>query len=812
MTARAQTASARSRRSIPYVGAFTAHSEIESACKTISERLAAPFAAITYSPYYVVQSLSFVFDALGTPRPDIRDLLRKESLKGRLKEAESTELAVLEAISQAYEQAAFTDHTTFARARLRPGEFSLTFVWTRGARTRSPSPRDLQAIAQSIFNSRSAAFHRDLGINGSIERQMRRVSETFEFDAAEGAEAEELENIAEQIHTERIAGLISHCLRSVEAESVSVFYPSGPILECSRAVWQRQAGDSADPLDDGDDALEGPTYLPDDISLMIDWDVPVPPELGGSRFADATPLLGAASRNNRSLVGVVDGHWALTVPFGDSEVSAYGCPVLCITWPNESESSIGAYEIAFTKLVANRLAEVLAAERTIEVVRAVASQLGEVTKNDPAPGNRLIGLASDLADRQDLDLASETFINTARHLVALTKSVSVTCRLITGGGDPTFARNLARVHCEGEDCALASPNSIDIEDWPTSVNAWVARFGRAVYLSNISDQRPVTVDECRDLARYPGLNAISLYRDGIRSELCVPVFAENRLVGTINLESRDPRGYDLWADVVSEFSQVVGVALLESRRKIGVKMMVEAGGFLDRRHDLAGKVRDLQNQAQAALKVPNAGVMSAGTVSDALSGIEKLINAAPQSDRKSRWSESTTTTITMVIKRAMKSSNWLYGQASPRDFVLVNKSASRQALAARVGPSASYALQFALDQAFRNLRTYDKSEWRRLHWPSPVELRMEIKLLGGVENLYLAVRSACPSVTQRGVNPHQVFREPIERAGRRVALGAYLAGEMLRRVGGAAVFKVEPATRSCCIVTCEFSVPLLHVS
>jgi len=459
--------------------------------------------------------------------------------------------------------------------------------------------------------------------------------------------------------------------------------------------------------------------------------------------------------------------------------------------------------LAFIRFIGTHLARITNERRAAASVSTVARELALIGSphDDESPAESLQGCAPGLLNRSDVGFITDSVRRVLQSMVRLSGAMSVTCRLIVGTGDRAFARSLLRVHCEGRDCALDSPDAIDLDDWRNSVNAWVARHGSAVYLRAFPDAESPDVWE--DLGRYPELEGARLYREGVCSELCVPILAEGRVVGTINLEADTERAFDLVAETVEEYAQLIGIALVEARRRIGVSMMAEAGGFLNRRHILEGKLEECGTEVNACSSLSDETRQRLLTTINELTTEVLMHRTVGDATR-----DAPATTLLEVLQESMRSIRWTYSSADPSKFAVGDLEVFARIGATPLARPVAQALEIAVNQVLLNVRKHGTSSFRPSEWSEAFGFSFGSRMIGGVHNVGIAVHSVCEIAKMQETPSQKVFREPIHRGGERTSLGAFVAGEVVRRVGGAAYFSWRPETRTAGVATAEIMVPI----
>ena len=166
-------------------------------------------------------------------------------------------------------------------------------------------------------------------------------------------------------------------------------------------------------------------------------------------------------------------------------------------------------------------------------------------------------------------------------------------------------------------------------------------------------------------------------------------------------------------------------------------------------------------------------------------------------------------TIGDILTAAMASVKWVMREMPiPNLHVGPWTQAADAVYRASVDRAAARALKFAIAQALHNVRKHGGSGDALAKREYPAMFRLSEAELGGTRSLYVAVSSTCPPNKFDSLDPQRVFREPIDQPDR-VSLGAFLAGEALRRCGGSAYMRVELSDEHDAIVDAEFGVPAL---
>ena len=71
-----------------------------------------------------------------------------------------------------------------------------------------------------------------------------------------------------------------------------------------------------------------------------------------------------------------------------------------------------------------------------------------------------------------------------------------------------------------------------------------------------------------------------------RSQLCVPVYVEGRVIGIVNLESPALHAYDAWIDIAQATAAHIGLAVANARLALATVIQEQARETLRRAHGL----------------------------------------------------------------------------------------------------------------------------------------------------------------------------------------------------------------------------------
>jgi hypothetical protein len=769
-------------------GRFASSEDLTSAVNALHAAYASPIIVSTFSAYYLLPTLSRLSGfgdtdqtarILEDTRLDLQNTLRERGPQ-----------AVVDCCKQI-----FTTHvsqmpatTLFGKSIKRPGDLIVAISVPESIGYVVDSTLAQHVVLCSL-GSRTAAFHRNNSLDLWTVRQLRDASERLEL-RDKPASDDELIDITLGLEDVQTRKLLDGAMNTMPVKAIIAYNTDGVYLR-----HRNHAGSLPESL-----MPERRAIAPD---AGISW--PVPPQ--GSPMADLGELANLCIVRKYRLVGSLpDGRRCVGFPFGAEHVGSRPAGAICIVLDGSMDETFGIYEQSLVGLLATHFSRVTFERRWTAAVGFVTTHLREISSlGNIEPTTGPVGCAPELRGRMDIRLATPIVMRVLADIANLASGLSVTCRIIAGGDGPPFSRRLFRLHAVDSGWS-GSPDSIPMDDPTVAVNAWVAIHGRAVYLRSIGTDS----DKCSpDLDRYPGLQSILMVRNATRSELCVPVFAEGKLVGTINLEAAAPFAYDAVAKVVEECAQLIGVALLEARRQISVHTMAEAKGFLGRRHELDHKLYDFSKHIDTAL----AGDGEARQI--AQSQIQKMREIVYMDRPLPIRRSGNPLSIDDVLQEAALSIEWMYKSYRPAAFA---PEGTRQQFIdlskTLVLPDVAEALMFGVAQALLNVRKYGIPHYRSAGWMYPVQYALARRPLGGSHTLYVAIKSVCQPDDLADLQSNCVFREPIQHLMTgRTSLGTFLTGEILRRSGGSAYFRVESPDEADAeeyrFVTAEFGVPIL---
>ena len=288
-------------------------------------------------------------------------------------------------------------------------------------------------------------------------------------------------------------------------------------------------------------------------------------------------------------------------PLGSPRPPGVGALVIAKLRPGPE--AFGAYEMALLRNAALRLALVSAsanAQRAAQTFTELSRKAARLRRNS---------LATDMmlrAERQtsdegtelhkvlpdDLEVVLPVIEKVLTTLAEVTRSETVTFRaaLPDPGATEPHGMTLARVAAYPPE--LADDDEFAVQpDNGRGVNWQVAREGRLRYRADLTEEKSdeEETDEGEQNEEEAGEDGDAEYvrhHPNSASELCVPVFVEDRVVGIVNLESPVVRAYDAQIDVAQALAEHVGAAIANARLVLSGVLQVEASDVLRKGHEL----------------------------------------------------------------------------------------------------------------------------------------------------------------------------------------------------------------------------------
>jgi hypothetical protein len=500
----------------------------------------------------------------------------------------------------------------------------------------------------------------------------------------------------------------------------------------------------------------------DEIDIAISTG---PTLLAVSAFTTRRPLLyqtGSTWRGQYSSTfcdddGDVPTEIAVPIPAVPGGGTTPNAGVLVLCRQHADEGQYGDYDLAILRNVALRIALIDSAIAIDEASLGVLATAKYAASAEPAgaPGRALevqayVGSPSDNPRPLPVDLerALPGAAAVVEFAARVTGSHSATLRLLTLPPQRRSRYVLSRVLAWPLDRLNDEDQDIDVNA-DDSVNAYVARTGHVVYLPNIRDRASFTP--------YRGLDATrALQNRSSRSELCAPICADSRLIGTMNLESPVLYGYSMMSNLVEASAQQIGMLVAAIRRNYLREVLSIGSDVQSSAHDLAGLLSKLNMQS-----APYAEQL----IDDVKAVLESVIGRLePSADEVGTISSGGSRTVGDLLDKASKDS---------KVAVTLRPSCS---LPVDWDERTERRLYLAFFEILKNCSANGRTDASGI--PAVAALKGR---LAGQDTVDVHVTHR--HLPSQQPNTRVLYRSPVEKEDR-LHFGAYTAGAIIRSLGG----------------------------
>jgi GAF domain-containing protein len=420
----------------------------------------------------------------------------------------------------------------------------------------------------------------------------------------------------------------------------------------------------------------------------------------------------------------------------------------------------GAHELAVLRNGALRLALIATTTNTTRAARMffrISSRGGRTT---PVPTSAAVAAESrsdtpPLVLPDDIRTAFPALHDALTTIAEVTRSHSATFRASLPDPSCTAPHGTALVRVAAYPQALLEATTLRSQRHEEGgVNWRVALTGS---LENVPD---VAKLEGKDYRRH---------RPNTKSELCVPVYVEDRVVGVMNLESPVAHAYDAHVDIAQATAEHVGLAIANARLALASVLQEHAIEVIRRAHHLTHKPEDLK---RLAARVPRDVAGELAAIAASLDAETATLRRAPAPDLDLLPAECDTT-LPGLVRVAV--------EAAELSFCEIRVDGSEWA---PHPPDVAGPVLKALADILHNAREH------RARGAELVILHCRHGTWGGSADDVLELR-ATPDVVLNPEIAINVYRCPLQFGFDETddslaepRLGAYLAGLHLRRVGG----------------------------
>jgi hypothetical protein len=435
-------------------------------------------------------------------------------------------------------------------------------------------------------------------------------------------------------------------------------------------------------------------------------------------------------------------------PGGDPMRPAIGALIL---YRSDSDSSFNAYDLALTRNVTLRMA----LARTTDVM----ARIGSVTTALRATTDwvRILGRLhdDDDIDFADVQFAIPTDIRAAalrigpalRNIAKLTDSLSVTLRLALPVAAVEQDHGLALVRVASYPRKTHNDKYAVQTESMGGLNWKCMRTGDAVYESAV-----------RSSADF-----IS-FRPGTVSEFSLPIRLEGMVVGTLNLESSLHDAYSPFRPLISSFGGAVGRTLADARASLEQRVIDSAAQALNHRHSMDKRLVDLSHAIEIRCTDQDAKVLFTGLVRR----IDEELDAMR---RLPSFEDEPETTLDQILQRSKRHVQYLGPLPDSADYPILTASITKH----RVKP-----LEVTITNILSNMMAYTATARDEMPFKPLREIKVSKTELQGVEQAVLIFANYADGYLDPG-RIADLYRGPVQDAGGRLRVGAFLAGLNARR-------------------------------
>ena len=416
----------------------------------------------------------------------------------------------------------------------------------------------------------------------------------------------------------------------------------------------------------------------------------------------------------------------------------------------------GAYEVAVVRNVALRLALIatttnttLAAEMFARLsMRAARLPFSSQARKRSTPP--VVNLPDDIAEAVP---AIEEALTT---LAKVTRAGTATFRAALPSGECPSPHGLTLARVAGYPANIARNKKHAFQ--PESEHGYNWEAVRTGEISNV----PVVNRKDR---------IYSEHRKSTRSELSVPVYVEDRVVGVVNLESPVKHAFDAHVELAQAAAEHIGLAIANARLALSAVVQELATDVLREAHDITHSPETFEKEVKG---LPAAQAKQVKEIAQGIQErVDKLRVVSPQVT--GMLPDDQDLSLPNLIRHVA-------GQLSIKGakYELADESWGQH------DPPVALAIAKALHDVLGNASRHRAEE------TAPPHLQLLHDDWGGQEQDVLIVRVE-PATVRKSEQAINIYRCPLNaraaREGRdldlkKAQLGAYLAGLQIRRTGG----------------------------
>jgi len=412
--------------------------------------------------------------------------------------------------------------------------------------------------------------------------------------------------------------------------------------------------------------------------------------------------------------------------------------------------AFGAYETSVVRNVALRLALIANTTNATKAAQMFARLSKRATGLPRTPSARGAGArpVDGIALPDDVLQAMPAIEDALSTVGAVTRAETATFRAALPSGASRAPHGLTLARVAAHPAALAGGPEHALQ--PESEGGYNWRAVRSGEISNV----PVVTSGDRVFSRH---------RPNTRSELSVPVYVEERVVGVVNLESPVEHAFDAHVEVAQAAAEHIGLAIANARLALSIALQELAIEVIRNAHSIEHLPESFMERVEP-LPAAEAERVTA-IASEIGERLEGLRTVSPDEDSLLPDGDLSFPSLVRHAVGEMRAD--IHYEDGPWP---VHEPAVARAIAKALGDVLDNAIRHRADKAPPPRLTMARDRW------------------GGQGQDVLAVR-CMPDEVRRPEEAVNVYRCPLgieRRVGEEddVPVGAYLAGLQVRRIGG----------------------------
>lgn len=271
------------------------------------------------------------------------------------------------------------------------------------------------------------------------------------------------------------------------------------------------------------------------------------------------------------------------------------------------------------------------------------------------------------------------------------------------------------------------------------------------------------------------------FRENTRSSLTVPIRHEGRLIGTLNLESRDLNNYGPFLPQVQALAGAIGRTLADSTSNQGNLVLERAASLLDNVHNLESSLRSLQDEILEVPMPDDKRLLVNSRFAEGFDLVDKTARYTSAEQEEDNLAGSTT--IGTLLRSACKSKPML--TLDHPDFDL------DPLCRFELDHMAAESVYSALRNVLSNLKDHTGMIGRRRRSQGIARsIELGETCWDGRSMVTITFRNSTDTYIS-SKDASEVYRVPIKSDDGSLRLGAFLTSLRMTEIGGMAHFSVD---------------------